>query len=42
MRKFRYVSMNNEGEIVKGQWECNNIKELIEYLHEKKSLCFYR
>jgi type IV pilus assembly protein PilC len=33
--------MNNEGEIVKGQWECNNIKELIEYLHEKKeSLLF--
>ncbi|SCN21362.1 General secretion pathway protein F [Clostridium sp. N3C] len=36
MSVFRYVSMNEQGNIVKGQWECNNVKELMEYLNERK------
>lgn len=41
MRLFRYVSINEQGNIVKGQWECNNVKELMEYLNKRKEYLIF-
>ncbi|NLM35401.1 MAG: type II secretion system F family protein [Clostridiales bacterium] len=41
MKVFRYISVNCEGDIVKGQWEGNNVKELMEYLSNKKEYLIF-